>query len=65
MDSFRASSNWEIGVDGSVTLVTLDAGGEISSETFNDPVIAFVFGGKGLMYNLTLEGNKISEIHPD
>ena len=64
LDRFRDSSNWEIGVDGSVTLVTLDAGGEISSETFNDPVIAFVFGGKGLMYNLTLEGNKISEIHP-
>ncbi|MCH8203154.1 MAG: hypothetical protein IH996_08615 [Proteobacteria bacterium] len=65
LDRFRASSNWEIGVDGSVTLVTLDAGGEISSETFDDPVIAFVFGGKGLMYNLTLEGSKISEIHPD
>lgn len=64
LDAFRNSENWEIGVDGSVTLVTLDAGGEVSSETFNDPVIAFVFGGKGLMYNLTLEGNKITEIHP-
>lgn len=64
LDAFRNSENWEIGVDGSVALVTLDAGGEISSETFNDPVIAFVFGGKGLMYNLTLEGNKITEIHP-
>ncbi len=64
LDRFRASSNWEIGVDGSVALVTLDAGGEISSETFDDPVIAFVFGGKGLMYNLTLEGNKISKINP-
>ena len=64
LDAFRNSENWEVGVDGSVTLVTLDAGGEVSSETFNDPVIAFIYGGKGLMYNLTLEGNKISEIHP-
>ena len=64
LDAFRNSENWEIGVDGSVTLVTLDAGGEVSSETFNDPVIGFIYGGKGLMYNLTLEGNKISEIHP-
>jgi lipid-binding SYLF domain-containing protein len=65
LERFRNSSNWEVGVDGSVTLVTLDAGGEVSSETFDDPVIAFIYGGKGLMYNLTLEGNKISEIHPD
>lgn len=64
LDAFRNSENWEVGVDGSVTLVTLDAGGEVSSETLNDPVIAFIYGGKGLMYNLTLEGNKISEIHP-
>lgn len=61
---FRNSDNWEVGVDGSVTLVTLDAGGEISSETFDKPAIAFIFGGRGLMYNLTLEGNKITEIHP-
>ncbi|MEE8371842.1 MAG: YSC84-related protein [Sphingomonadales bacterium] len=64
LNAFRNSENWEVGVDGSVTLVTLDAGGEVSSETFNDPVIAFIFGGRGLMYNLTLEGNKITEIHP-
>lgn len=64
LKKFRNSSRFEIGVDGSVTLVTLDAGGEVSSETFNKPVIAFVYGAKGLMYNITLEGSKIHEIHP-
>ena len=64
LDKFRNSSRFEIGVDGSVTLVTLDAGGEVSSETFNKPVVGFVFGAKGLMYNISLEGAKIHEISP-
>lgn len=65
LDDFRNSENWEVGVDGSVALVTLDAGGEVDSQTFDNPAIAFVYGSKGLMYNLTLEGTKISRIHPD
>lgn len=62
LDSFRNSDNWEVGVDGSVALVTLDAGGEVTTETEGAPVIGFIFGGKGLMYNLTLEGTKVSPI---
>jgi hypothetical protein len=27
-----------------------------------DPVIGFVFGQKGLMYNLTLEGSKFTKL---
>lgn len=65
LDNFRDSSNWEIGVDGSVALVTLDAGGEVDTQSFDKPAIAFVYGGKGLMYNLTLEGTKISKIDAD
>lgn len=61
---FRHSENWEIGADASVALVTLDAGGRINTETIDDPVIAFVFGATGLMYNLTLEGTKVSLINP-
>lgn len=65
LNHFRNSSNWEIGVDGSVALVTLDAGGKFNTETLENPVVGFVFDSKGLMYNLTLEGQKISRIHPD
>lgn len=65
LNAFRNSENWEIGADASVALVTLDAGGGIDTETIDDPVIAFIFGGEGLMYNLTLEGTKVSRIYPD
>jgi lipid-binding SYLF domain-containing protein len=62
---FRNSDNWEIGVDGSVTVVTLGAAGEIDTSSTNKPVVAFIFDSKGLMYNLSLEGSKITRIHKD
>ena len=59
---FRASSGWKAGVDGSVALATLGAGGAIDSETAKAPIIGFIFSNKGLMYNLTFEGSKITKI---
>jgi len=59
---FRASDGWEAGVDGSVALVTIGAGGEIDTENITDPIIGFIFSNKGLMYNLTLEGSKITKL---
>ena len=63
LDDFRRSDGWEVGVDGSVALVTLGAGGTIDSHNVQSPIIGFVFGSRGLMYNLTLEGSKISRIY--
>ena len=65
LDRFRASDGWEIGVDASVTVITVGAGGSIDTNQLNRPVVAFVFDSKGLMYNLSLEGTKISQIHDD
>lgn len=62
MNKFLNSDGWEAGVDGSVAVATLGAGGEIDSNTAQQPIIGFIFSNKGLMYNLTLEGAKISKI---
>jgi lipid-binding SYLF domain-containing protein len=62
LKSFRGSSGWEAGVDGSVALVELGAGGEIDTTSIKDPIVGFVFGNKGLMYNLTLEGSKYTKL---
>lgn len=59
---FRASEGWKAGVDGSVALATLGAGGAIDSKTAQSPIIGFIFSNKGLMYNLTFEGAKISQL---
>jgi len=62
LKGFKASDGWKAGVDGSVALVTVGAGGEIDTNTVKDPVIGFIFSNKGLMYNLTFEGAKITKI---
>ena len=63
LEKFRASEGWEIGVDASVAVVTLGVGGAIDTTQLNQPIVAFVFDNKGLMYNLSLEGSKITRIH--
>ena len=62
LDKFRKSEGWKVGVDGSVALVDIGAGKTIDSQNVKDPVVGFVFGSKGLMYNLTLEGSKFSKL---
>lgn len=62
LKKFRESAGWEAGVDGSVALVELGAGGAIDTTTIKDPIVGFIFGNKGLMYNLTLEGSKYTKI---
>lgn len=62
LEQFRDSAGWKVGVDGSVALIDIGAGKAIDTANIKDPVVGFVFGSKGLMYNLTLEGSKITEI---
>lgn len=62
LDKFKASNGWKVGVDGSAVIAEFGAGGTIDSNTANKPVIVFVLGEKGLMYNINLEGSKISKI---
>jgi lipid-binding SYLF domain-containing protein len=60
---FRRVKGWKVGVDGSVALITVGIGGSIDSSKIVSPIVGFIFDGKGLMYNLTLEGSKITKIY--
>jgi lipid-binding SYLF domain-containing protein len=62
LNKFRNSEGWKVGIDGSVALIDLGAGKTIDSKNIKDPVVGFIFGSKGLMYNLTLEGTKIHKL---
>lgn len=62
LSKFRKSEGWEVGVDGSVALIKVGAGVSIDTTNIKDPIVAFVFGQKGLMYNLTLEGSKYTKL---
>jgi len=62
LDKFLNSDNWSAGADASVAVVKTGAGGAIDSQTLSKPVLAFVFGQKGLMGDASLKGAKISKI---
>ncbi|MEM6511545.1 MAG: YSC84-related protein [Pseudomonadota bacterium] len=62
LSKFRNSDGWKVGIDGSVALIDVGAGKSIDSNNVRDPVVGFVFGSKGLMYNLTLEGSKFTKL---
>ena len=62
LTNFRSGDGWEVGVDVSVALVTIGASGTIDTTNIKEPVIGFIFGEKGLMYNLSLEGSKITRL---
>ena len=63
LNRFQESEGWKAGVDGSVSLVTLGAGGTIDTQNLKDPIVAFVLNQKGLMYNLSFEGTKFTKLN--
>ena len=65
MDDFLYSSGWQVGVDGSVALLDMGAGGSLDTTEAQDPIVGFVFGHKGLIAGLSLEGTKFTKIWPD
>ncbi|UCD65979.1 MAG: hypothetical protein JSW69_08230 [Deltaproteobacteria bacterium] len=62
LNNFRDSLGWRAGVDGSVALVNIGAGGSVDTKNVQHPIVGFVFGVKGLMVNLSLEGSKFTKI---
>ena len=62
LKNFRRSSGWKAGVEGSVAFI--DVGKEKSIDTVNikDPIVAFMFGQKGLMASATVEGAKFTKL---
>ena len=62
LNKFRNASGWKVGVDGSIALIDVGLGKTIDTQNVKDPVVGFIFGSKGLMYNLTLEGSKFTKL---
>ena len=62
LTKFRDSLGWEAGVDGSIALIDLGAGGSVDSTNVRHPIVGFVYGLKGLMVNISLEGSKFTKL---
>lgn len=61
LDKFVNSKGWSIGADAGVAVVK-GAAGEYDTQTLTRPILGFVFGEKGLIADVSLEGSKINRL---
>jgi lipid-binding SYLF domain-containing protein len=61
----QESDGWAIGSGPSVVVIDQGAAKSFTSTTLTQDVYAFPFGERGLMASVSLEGSKITRIHPN
>ena len=62
LDRSMSSKGWSIGADAGAVVISKGAGGDYDSETSKRSVRGFVFGEKGFIADLPLEGSKVNKI---
>jgi lipid-binding SYLF domain-containing protein len=62
LKKFRGSKGWEAGVDGNVAAVKTGGGASLDTTKFNEPIVGFVVGVKGLLVDASFKGSKFSPI---
>jgi lipid-binding SYLF domain-containing protein len=62
LKKFRNSSAWKAGVDASAVAINFGAGKSVDTIANGDPVVGFIFGQQGLMFNATFEGGKFTKL---
>lgn len=61
-DKFISKKDWTIGADLGVAVAKRGAGRDYDTETLQKPVVAFVFGEKGLIADASIEGAKLTRL---
>jgi len=62
LKKFRDSKGWEAGVDGNVALWKKGAGEKTVTAMANEPIVAYVFGVKGLIADMSFKGAKFKKL---
>jgi lipid-binding SYLF domain-containing protein len=65
LEYLKKSSGWEIGVGPSIVVVDEGLARSLTTTTAKEAIYVFFFSQKGLMVGLSIEGSKITQIHPD
>jgi lipid-binding SYLF domain-containing protein len=65
LNYLNRSGGWEIGVGPSIVIVDAGKAKTLTTTTARDNIYAFIFGQKGLMAGLGLQGSKITRIYPE
>jgi lipid-binding SYLF domain-containing protein len=62
LNKFTNSKGWSVGADTGIAVISKGAGGAYDTETLKKPILGFVYGEKGLIADVSLEGSKINQI---
>lgn len=65
LDYVDKSDGWELGVGPSFVVLDEGFGKSMTTTTMKSGVYAYIFGQKGAMAGLGLQGSKITKIHPN
>ena len=53
---------WEMGVDASVAVAKIGAGGDLDTTNLKKDIVSFIFGEKGLIADVTWEGSRFKKL---
>jgi lipid-binding SYLF domain-containing protein len=57
----EGTREWEVGADASVAVAKVGAGGALDTTNLKSEIVSFIFGGKGLMADVSLEGSRFKK----
>jgi lipid-binding SYLF domain-containing protein len=58
----KGEREWEFGIDASVAVAKLSAGGDLDTTNLKKDIVSFIFGSKGLIADATWEGSRFKKI---
>jgi len=64
LQNFIHSNGWEAGVDGTITVSDWGKSKDLTSLSFEKPIVAFIYGEEGLMASVSIAGTKFRRIIP-
>jgi lipid-binding SYLF domain-containing protein len=64
LNNFVRSNGWEAGIDGSITFSDVAQNVDLSTLSFEKPIMAFIYNAKGLMASVSISGTKFRRIAP-
>jgi lipid-binding SYLF domain-containing protein len=53
---------WEMGVDASVAVATVGAGGALDTTNLKKDIVSFIFSEKGLMGDVSFSGSRFKKL---
>lgn len=64
LNNFMQSNGWEAGIDGSLTVSDWGQNMDLSTISFEKPIMGFIYNAKGLMASVSVAGTKFRRISP-